>query len=221
MLFVLKSVLWALVAAPEVATVADLRGKTVAVSNPAQFEALALHAALRAHGVPPDEVSFIAAQDAGSRFTALTSGVLPAAVLPLPFDQQAEQLGFHEVAWMADYFHRAQAGLITTPQHLQEQPDQVRRMIRATLRSIRYTLDHQGESVAFVAQEFDISPDLAQSTYARIAQGLSQNGDIDPSVVQEEMDEALARTGREGEMRASDMIDLTLLREVQNELGVR
>jgi ABC-type amino acid transport substrate-binding protein len=199
----------------------DLRGKTVAVSNPAQFDAFALHAVLRANGVQPDEVNLLSAQDAGSRFTALTSGALPAAILPLPFDQQAEQLGFRELAWTADYFHRAQSGLIATPSHLQQRPDQVRRMIRATLRSIRYALDHEAETVAYVTQDFDVNPGLAQSTYAKIARGLSANGDIDPTGLQEEIDEDLARIGREDRMRASEVMDLTLLRAVQRELGTR
>jgi NitT/TauT family transport system substrate-binding protein len=215
-----KGTVFSVVAAPDIATVADLRGKSVAVSNPTTTDAVALQAVLRAHGVAPTEINVLPAQAAGQRFTALVSGAVQAAALPPPFDAQAQRLGFHELAWTADYLHRSQAGLVTTDQRLRDQPDEVRRMIRATLRSIAYTIGHPAESVAFVTREFGVEANLAEQTYTKIAQTLRRDGDIDTDAVREEIAEDRARLGIDADVPVSQVLDLRLLREVQQELGV-
>jgi NitT/TauT family transport system substrate-binding protein len=216
-----KGTVFAVVAAPDIATVADLRGKSVAVSNPTTTDAVALQAVLRAHGVAPTEINALVAQAAGNRFTALVSGNVQAAALPPPFDAQAQRLGFRELAWTADYLHRSQAGLVTSDQRLRDQPDEVRRMIRATLRSMGYTIDHPAESVAFVTREFGVEPDLAEQTYTKIAQTLRRDGDVDPDAVREEIAEDRARLGIDADVPVSQVLELALLREVQRELGVQ
>jgi NitT/TauT family transport system substrate-binding protein len=220
-LFVLKDVTWALMVAPEITRVADLRGKTVAVSAVTASDAQALQAALRANGVGSDEVTMLAAQVPPNRFTALTTGALPAAVLPIPLDQQAERLGFRSLVWLADHFKRGQSALVTTPRQLQQDPDEVRRMIRATLRGIQYVLDREADAVAYIAREFDVEPDLARGTYERMARALSRDGEIAPEAVQAEVDDARGRLEVTAEVPLSQVMDLTLLREVQRELGLR
>jgi hypothetical protein len=66
---------------------------------------------------------------------------------------------------------------------------------------------------------FDVSPDVAQSTYTQIARRLSVHGGLAPTAVQEEIDENLTRLGREPGMQASELIELALLRDVQQDLG--
>jgi NitT/TauT family transport system substrate-binding protein len=220
-LFVLKDVTWSLVTAPEITSVADLRGKTIAVSALTGSDALALQAALRAHGVALDEVNPLAAQAPSNRFVALTTGAIPAAVLAIPLDQQAERLGFRSLVWMADHFHRPQSALITTPRQLRDQPDEVRRMIRATLRSVQALREREADTIAYVTREFGVEPDLAQGTYQQLVRVLSPDGEVDPEAVQAEIDEARARLGVAAEIAPSQVMDLTLLREVQREIGLR
>ena len=220
-LFVLKDVTWSLVTAPEITSVADLRGKTIAVSALTGSDALALQAALHAHGVGIEEVNPLAAQAPSNRFVALTTGAIPAAVLAIPLDQQAERLGFRSLVWMADHFHRPQSALITTPRQLRDQPDEVRRMIRATLRSVQALREREADTVAYVTREFGVEPDLAQGTYQQLLRVLSPDGEVDPEAVQAEIDEARARLGVTTEVPLTQVMDLALLREVQRELGLR
>jgi NitT/TauT family transport system substrate-binding protein len=220
-LFIVKDLVFALVAAPEIATVADLRGKTIAITNITATDDYAWRAAVRAHGVSPDEVTAVTAQTTANSFAALTSGAVQAAMLSPPFDEQAERMGFRQIAWTADYLKRAQSGLVTTNRQLQEQPDEVRRMLRATLRSIHYTLEHEGEAVALITREFGIASDLAQGTYQKVARVLSRDGEVAPEVVREEIEDSKARLGINPDVPASQVIDFGPLREVQRELGLR
>jgi ABC-type nitrate/sulfonate/bicarbonate transport system substrate-binding protein len=220
-LFVLKDVTWSLVTAPEITSVADLRGKTIAVSALTGSDALALQAALRAHGVALDEVNPLAAQAPSNRFVALTTGAIPAAVLAIPLDQQAERLGFRSLVWMADHFHRPQSALITTPRQLRDQPDEVRRMIRPTLRSVQALREREADTIAYVTREFGVEPDLAQGTYQQLVRVLSPDGEVAPEAVEEEIAEARARLGVATEVPLAQVMDLTLLREVQREIGLR
>jgi ABC-type nitrate/sulfonate/bicarbonate transport system substrate-binding protein len=219
-LFMLKDLAFAVMAAPEITSPADLRGKSIAISNLTATDDYAWRAAVRAHGVSPDEITAVGAQTTANSFAALTGGAVQAAVLSPPFDEQAERLGYRMLAWTADYLKRAQSGLVTTDKSLQERPAEVRRMVRATLRSMHYTLDHEADSVALITREFSVAPDLAAGTYQKIARVTSRDGEVAPEAVREEIEDTKARTGFSGDVPISQVMDLGPLRQVRAELGL-
>ena len=220
-LIMVKDMVFSVVAAPEIASLADLRGKTIAITNLTASDDYAWRAAVRAHGVSPDEVTAVTAQTTANSFAALTSGAVQAAVLSPPFDEQAERQGFRNLAWAADYLKRAQSGLVTTDRHLQEQPNEVRQMLRATLRSMQYTLDREPETIELITREYGIPADLAQGAYAKVVRVLSRDGEVDPEVLRGEIEDNKARLGVTADVPVSRAMDLTPLREVQRELGIR
>ncbi|HLH24571.1 MAG TPA: ABC transporter substrate-binding protein [Chloroflexota bacterium] len=220
-LFMVKDMIFSVVGAPEITSLADLRGKTIAITNLTASDDYAWRAAVRAQGVSPDDVTAVTAQTTANSFAALTSGAVQAAVLSPPFDEQAERQGFRNLAWTADYLQRAQSGLVTTDKQLQERPADVRRMIRATLRSMQYTTAHEAESLALIERDFGIAPDLAEGTYQKVVRVLSRNGEVEPDVLRSEIEDNKVRLGVTTDVPLSRVMDYTLLREVQPELGLR
>jgi len=220
-LIMVKDLAFTLVAAPDVASAADLRGKSVAITSISASDDYALRAILRGQGVPEDEVTAVAAQGTANSFAALSSGAVQGAMLSPPFDVQAESLGFHPLASAADYLRRAQSGLATTDRQLATRPDEVRRMIRATLRSIDATLDDARDSTEFIASEFGVAPDLAPGTYEKIARVLSRDGAATPELVRGEIEDAKARLGLGDDVPIAQVVDFAPLEQAQRELGLR
>ena len=80
-LFMVKDMLFSVVTAPEITSLADLRGKTIAITNLTASDDYAWRAAVRAQGVSPDDVTAVTSQTTANSFAALTSGAVQAAVL--------------------------------------------------------------------------------------------------------------------------------------------
>lgn len=84
--------------APDVTSAADLKGKTVAISQPGSSSDIATREALRALGLDPDtDVSYISAGGQAQREAALISGQVAAALIPPPDNLQLEAHGTHQL----------------------------------------------------------------------------------------------------------------------------
>ena len=91
-----------LIAAPGIATIADLRGKTVAVDSLTTGYAYALRGMLASAGLGPNDVTFVAKGATILRYKGLTDGAFDATLLTPPFNAQANERGFRTLARAID-----------------------------------------------------------------------------------------------------------------------
>jgi len=80
---------------------------------------------------------------------AVSTGQVDAAVIyianePVQLKQQGMEVNLFEVS---DYINLISNGLVTNETVIKEQPDLVRKMVRANLRGLQYTLDHPDEAM--------------------------------------------------------------------------
>jgi len=75
-----------------VRTLADLRGKTLAINAPHNTLYLQVAAVLAEHGIPPSDVHFVTSYSFPAMTGALKTGKIDAAVLPEPFASAAEEM---------------------------------------------------------------------------------------------------------------------------------
>jgi ABC-type nitrate/sulfonate/bicarbonate transport system substrate-binding protein len=91
-----------LVAAPEVKSFADLRGKTISVDAMSNGFSFALREMLARNGLAKDDVQWALAGGTDRRFAALMEGKHAATMLRAPFDLQAKNRGFNQLATARD-----------------------------------------------------------------------------------------------------------------------
>ena len=175
-MYVSDNLVFSLYAQPEVKTVAELAGGTVGVTNRYATDDYALAAVLQHYGVPDEQVTRVTTTTSGASLAALSSGGVLATMLSPPFSELAERQGFTFLEYAANVLRRDNSGMATRAQRIAERPDEVRRMIRATLASIRYLQDHPAEATAFVAEFFEMSPDLAVGSTQKITRALAYDG---------------------------------------------
>jgi hypothetical protein len=108
----------------------------------------------------------------------------------------------------------------TTPAHLAAAPGEVKTLIRATLEAQRaMRADPAGVSV-WIAQRFEVEPDVARESYELLMPLLNEMGEVPRDAVttffRGQADEPAVR-----DTRYEDVVDTQLLQAVWQEMGLR
>jgi NitT/TauT family transport system substrate-binding protein len=217
-----KTPFW-LVARPDIRNVAQLRGRRIGVSFPGDTPQLVLKRFLRRQGLDPDrDVFYVAGQFSPTALQALLAGALDAAVLAPPFNVMAEEKHLRVLTFLGDSVPDATTsnGIVTSDQKIKMHPDEVKRMVRASLRSLYAFRQKRSAAIEFLGAQFAISQKTAARAYTDALDILTSQGEIS---------EAKARNilamGRDtGETRAltfepKSLLDFSFLRAAQNEIA--
>jgi ABC-type nitrate/sulfonate/bicarbonate transport system substrate-binding protein len=157
-MFTMDKVIFFLVAKPEIKTIHDLKGgKPVAVAALVGADAVAVQAMARAQGLNPDkDCTFVATGSGANVLAALQGGSVVAGVLPRPFNFRAEAMGFRNLGNTVEYVKAPSNGIGTSNAKLRSNPEQVRRMIRATLKTLDFTTApaNQDQVIAYMIGGF-------------------------------------------------------------------
>lgn len=138
---------------PGLSSWADLRGKTVIVGGPQDNTVFFFRTMARAAGLRDDEYDFQYAGSTPSRYAALKSGGVDAAILTDPFDFQADQEGYRKLDSLVPKFLNANnyAGVSTAARSdwAKEHADEITRWIRAYTRAVRWMYDPANREEVF------------------------------------------------------------------------
>ena len=202
-----------LVGRPEYKSVAQLRGKKVGVSSFSGAVYNSTRAMLSAGGLDPDkDVIIIPMGREPIRLQALFSGSIDAATLPVPLHAVAEEKGFSLLADIEGKFEVPFSGITVTDKKLRENPDEVKRFIRAMVKASGFFLSHRGESVTLYMDWLKLSRPIAESAYVRSLKTVSPDGLGKDSAIKTQLGIIKQTTGKD--VKAEDVIDFTLLRQV-------
>ena len=138
-----------LVAKPEIRSLADLRRKVIGFAGYGDSTEFMLRAMLRQADMGIGERrSGFQVSGSGQRLQALLGGKLDAAIVPPPFNFEAESKGFVRLMNAADVFETSVSGLALHVDTLKDRPAQVKRMLRALLKAQNFIRGNKAESVA-------------------------------------------------------------------------
>jgi ABC-type nitrate/sulfonate/bicarbonate transport system substrate-binding protein len=211
-----------LYAHPEIKRVQDLKGKRIAISGFASSTDKAAREAIKPAGLEAlRDVTLIAMGETSVRFQSLLSGAIEAAILTPPYTVMAEQKGMRNLVWLGDILGDTPSnGLSTSSKKLKEQPDQVQRFLRASVRSMIYTRGHKQEALPILMAEF---PGLDRNTLAGTLdfylKAMSPDGRVSDAVVQDIINEQRELLGVKTEVPLSQVTDFGPLNRVVKELG--
>ena len=214
-MFAFEKVLFTLHVLPSIKSIADLRGRRVAVSRPVTTDAVFARAALERGGVDPATVTFSSMVATSTRLAALKSHAVEAAVLTPPFDAVGIREGYRVLARAADVLDMPWTGLATSTRRLAEKPGEVKAMIRAMLKSLQFIRQNRDGSIALIRKEFQLDESLAAHVYDQMVPALSTDGTA--SIAAIENDIALARRLLKvaKPVEISQVVDFSLLNEIR------
>jgi NitT/TauT family transport system substrate-binding protein len=198
----------------------DLKGKKVAVASLSGTGAAATRASLKALGVDPDrDVTLIVIGAASLRMAAMEVGSVEAAIMPVPWNIRMKQKGFKELIFAGKVLSQPLTGLATSKDKAEKNPEQVKKMLRGFLRTLRAVGEDKRGVTEFIAKKFGLDANSAQETYKVMLQTMTQDGIVSEADLKDLLEQARQETGTRREIVLKDIVDYSLLRQVSTEMG--
>jgi hypothetical protein len=165
---------------------ATSRGKKVAGSTTGGTATLMADAALKHFGLESGrDVSVIPLRD--NRLTALESGTVDAALLGVPENIIAVDKGYNELLFLGDVLSFPQNGFGALAKKIQENPDEVYRMVRATLRGFLFSLEprNRDEVINIILRQWRLTDRrLAAEMLKQFGRGIMRDMSVRPEGIQ-------------------------------------
>ena len=207
---------YTLVARADIKSVGQLRGKKIAVSGFSGSVYSATRAMLSASGLNPDkDVTILQVGRENVRLQALFSGTIDATTLPAPLQAVAEDKGYSLVADIEGKFEVPLGGLTVTDKKLKENPEEVKKVLRALVKAGWFYMNHRAESVELYMDWLKLTKPIAERAYTRSLRFVSPDGLGKESSIKTQL-EIVKKTTRK-DVKQEDVIDLSLLKQVLTE----
>jgi NitT/TauT family transport system substrate-binding protein len=211
-----------LVAQKDIHSVAELRGKRIGVSQFGGTSDLSARLALKHFGVEPEKDALLIQIGAeGTRMAALRAGSVSAIIVPVPAVAILKREGYSEVSFVGDVVQFASNGYSTTDQRIKEHPQEVKKVVRALYRGLRYAKENPEGTIGVIQKEWKVDSEIAKGSYQAIVKALNEDGIIGEKQLKIHFDLIRRVEKNMGEIPVSKVVDFSLLREVKRELSGR
>ncbi len=146
-----------LVVSPKITTIKQLNGKTVAISDASGNSTLLFRELLSKNGVAVETVQMRALGDPSVRFGALLAGTVDATMITIGNARIAQAKGFRILAYSGDYVSSLSANLETSDDKIKNSPDEVYRVVKATLKGQIFYHRNLNEAAKFIMEVLRIN----------------------------------------------------------------
>ena len=205
-----------LVARPNVKTPKDLKGRVIGVDSVAGTVDYLARVAVRHFGFEPErDVNIIVTGESPTRLAALHSGAIDATPIDVAFAVKAEDEGFRRLVYLGDLIELPLSGIAVTDQKLQTHREQVRKVVRATVRGTRYFKQNRNDTVQMLADYLRITPTQAAKAYDTSVNSFSNDGMISEKGVQLDVQLTKERLKLTKEIPLSQLVDWSLVKEIK------
>lgn len=211
-----------LIAQPELKSLKDLKGKTLGISSFGSTPDVAARLMLKQAGLDADkEIKVLALGSDAARLTALKQRVVDVVIMSPPADTQMEKHGYRILARAYELFSFPYLGLGTNVRKLKEKPDEVRRVIKATIRANRFIRDNREETVQTLVAWGKVEREFAYASYDALRNLFNADGGVPDDGLKLVIEQARRSAKVTREVAPGDVADLKLLGEAQAELGIK
>jgi ABC-type nitrate/sulfonate/bicarbonate transport system substrate-binding protein len=205
-----------LVARPEIKTPKDLKGKIIGVDSVAGTVDYLSRVALRHFGFEPGrDVKIIVTGSSPTRLAALHAGSIDATPIDVAFAVKAEDEGFHRLVYLGDLIELPLSGIAVMDHKLQTQREQVKRVVRATIRGTRYMKQNRAEAVQMLSDYLHITPAQAARAYDASINSFTDDGIISDKGVRLDVQLTKERLKLTKDVPLSQLVDWSLVKEIK------
>lgn len=186
----------------DVTSMADLRGRRLAVHAAHTAPGCFARIVLRKHGLDPDrdlECVVRAPGDYQMDLRRLRDGSIDAAYVgsTLSPEQIAEEEGFSVLAWVGDHFQISTVGIAVDPAHIPPDSPALQALVRANQRALRKISEQPSLAVDYIATLLSrLTRDEAQRHYDRyVGPYFTSDGQVDLNIAQQGIDTLAGELG--------------------------
>jgi ABC-type nitrate/sulfonate/bicarbonate transport system substrate-binding protein len=215
-----KSLLY-LISRPDITDARTLRGGIIGHGGTRGSHYHATLAMVKSLGLDPEtDVQLISTIDVTQGMTALFSGRVAATTLSPPYDSMAIRKGYNRLVTGPDVLAKfIENGLVTRKAKMRENPDQVRRLLRALIRGLQYAIEGPNEAIALVQKEWNLDRETARIAYEAVVPTYNPKGETSDEIVAASIKRALQDAKiTQSNFASKDFVDWTFIRTVLAEL---
>jgi NitT/TauT family transport system substrate-binding protein len=204
-----------LVARPDIKSPKDLKGKVIGVDSVAGTVDYLSRVAVRHFGFEPErDVKIIVTGESPTRLAALRSGSIDATPIDVAFAMKAEDEGFRRLLYLGDIIELPLSGIAVMDKKLQTQREQVKKVVRASLRGSRFMKQNRTETIQMLSDYLRITPSQAAKAYDTSINSFTDDGMISDNGVRLDVQLTKERLKMTKEIPLSQLVDWSLVKEV-------
>jgi NitT/TauT family transport system substrate-binding protein len=202
---------------PTIKSVADLKGKVIAATQPAASTDYAARILLRMNGLTPDkDVKIIYAGSSPALMSMLKSGNAAAGLINAPVIYQAQELGMKPIVNLTELnIPFIFVAICTTKKVIQQKPDAIMRYLRAYTEAISIILRDKETVLKIMAKHMKMdNRQWVEAVYDDIARVLQRTPYMTKPEVQAVLD--AVRNPKGVQVKPEDFFDNSFLKKIDN-----
>jgi sulfonate transport system substrate-binding protein len=189
-----------------------LKGKTVGVPGLLGSQHVSAKVILKHHGLDPDKDVIYRFVDSGTRIAGILSGAVDSSMMDYGEAFRAKKAGLKMLVNAADLHGLLAGGLAVNIKKLKEQPDQVRRMLKAMTQALRYIQDNPEGTQQVMMSWLKLDREMAADIYQMAKNNYTTNGMVEEATMNSLVSTMLAEAGIKNVL-PSQLVDFSLLQQ--------
>ena len=225
-MFQTEKVTWYLLAAPDIQKISDLKGKRIAVGTVGDTQDALITMLVEREGISGRDISRIAmpSRNTSTTILSLKTGAFSAAVVNADESLLGEKEGLRTLGFMGDLFPYPFQGFVATDKMIAERPNDVKRWLRAMVRSLMFIREKPEEAADIAMKKIpmgNMTRPLVIEGIRRFAKALPEGvpGLPSPQGIKNLMEfDVKAPLKIKEDVPVEKVMNLRLMREVKEEL---
>ena len=211
---------WDLIALPTIKSIAQLRGQNVAIMSPEGSLAVVAREILKQNGLDPGkDVNLVVMGGDEVRLPALQAKAIQATLFNTGTSIKAQREGFSKLASAGDYANLIQGGLATSDEKLKQNPNKIFRLIRASLKGIRFFAEKREPAIKYLMDALRLADrDTANAIYDIESKLVLRDGSSADKTLQSMIDDMRKTTRTAREIKTAEVFDLSFVKKAADEL---
>ncbi len=211
---------WDLIAHPDIKSVAQLRGKNIAVMSPEGSLAVVAREMLRKNGLDPTkDVNLVTMGGDEVRFPALQTKAIHATLFNTAMSIKAQKEGFIKLGTASEYANLIEGGLATTHDKIKQNPEKIFRFIRGALKGLNYYVTKRESAIKYMMDGLRMKDqELVSLIYDIQAPLVLRQGFGDDKLLQTMIDDMKRTTKVQRDIKVGDIFDLSFVKKANEEL---
>lgn len=208
---------WVIREGDKIETPADLKGKTIAFSRPRSSSEAQVISFLNLHKVPLSDVKMLAAGDIAPGITALVNKKADIALATEPAYTMSLRNGMklQPIRWVdRDVPPPMQTVGIATVENIEKKGDEIRRIIEARRRGVKFIYDNLAETAKLSSKDMRLDPDIVESmikNVSLVSERWWSEGAFDRQAMETVIDDMVKAGQIERPVNLDEMIDRRFL----------
>jgi NitT/TauT family transport system substrate-binding protein len=211
---------WDLIAQPDIKSVAQLRGKTIAIMSPEGSLAVVAREMLRKNGLDPSkDVNLVTMGGDEVRFPALQTKSIQATLFNTSMSIKAQKDGFSKLGNASEYANLIEGGLATSQDKIKQNQDKILRFVRGALKGLNYYVTKREPSIKYMMDTLRMKDrELVSSIYDMLTPLALREGYSDDKTLQSMIDDMKKTTKVQRDIKVADVFDLAFVKKANEEL---